>query len=106
MFEDNQGAIALAENPMSAGRTKHMDVMYHFIRELVEKKVLRMVYRKTEEQPADVSVRMSCLYVVVGVVERCYLLSSRESFVRSPVFPLPQSTRVEHFCWSVQARLL
>ena len=44
----------MAENPMSAGRTKHTDVRYHFIRELVEKKVLRMVYRKTEEQPADV----------------------------------------------------
>ena len=54
VFEDNQGAIALAENPMSAGRTKHIDVRYHFIRELVEKKVLRMVYRKIEEQPADV----------------------------------------------------
>ena len=53
VFEDNQGAIALAENPMSAGRTKHIDVRYHFIRELVEKKVLRMVYCKTEEQPAD-----------------------------------------------------
>ena len=39
---------------MSAGRTKHIDVRYHFIRELVEKKVLRMIYRKTGEQPADV----------------------------------------------------
>ena len=38
---------------MSASRTKHIDVRYHFIRELVEKKVLRMVYRKTEEQPPD-----------------------------------------------------
>ena len=54
VFEDNQGAIALAENPMSVGRTKHIHVRYHLIRELVEKKVLRMVYRKTEEQPADV----------------------------------------------------
>ena len=54
VFEDNQGAIALAENPMSTGRTKRIDVRYHFIRELVEKKVLRMVYRKTKEQPADV----------------------------------------------------
>ena len=33
LFEDNQGAIAIAENPISGGRTKHIDVRYHFIRE-------------------------------------------------------------------------
>ena len=36
MFEDNQGAIAMAENPISRGRTKHIDVLYHFIPELVK----------------------------------------------------------------------
>ena len=53
-FEDNQRAIALGENPISTGRTKLIDARYHFIRELVEKKVLRMVYRKTEKQFAHV----------------------------------------------------
>ena len=38
LFEDNQGAIAIAENPISGGRTKHIDVRYHFIRKLVERK--------------------------------------------------------------------
>ena len=33
LFEDNQGPIAIAENPISGGRTKHIDVRYHFIRE-------------------------------------------------------------------------
>ena len=33
LFEDNQGAIAIAENPISGVRTKHIDVRYHFIRE-------------------------------------------------------------------------
>ena len=40
LFEDNQGAIAIAENPISGGRTKHIDVRHHFIRKLVERKVL------------------------------------------------------------------
>ena len=26
LFEDNQGAIAMAENPISVGRMKHIDV--------------------------------------------------------------------------------
>ena len=32
LFKDNQGAIAIAENPISGGRTKHIDVRHHFIR--------------------------------------------------------------------------
>lgn len=31
--EDNQGAMALVENPLSSARSKHTDVRYHFIRE-------------------------------------------------------------------------
>ena len=40
LFEDNQGAIAIAENPISGGRTKHINVCYHFIRKLMERNVL------------------------------------------------------------------
>ena len=32
---DNEGPIKLAANPLSSARTKHIDVRFHFIRELV-----------------------------------------------------------------------
>ncbi|CAM9757375.1 unnamed protein product, partial [Sphacelaria rigidula] len=35
LYEDNDEAKALAENPLSSERSKHIDVRYHFIRELV-----------------------------------------------------------------------
>ena len=35
VFEDNQGAIALAENPLGSARSKHVDVRFHFVRELL-----------------------------------------------------------------------
>ena len=36
VFEDNQGAIALASNPVSNSNSKHIDVRHHyFLRELV-----------------------------------------------------------------------
>ena len=54
LFEDNQGAIAIAENPISGGRTKHIDVRYHFIRELVERKVLNIQYTESSNQHADI----------------------------------------------------
>ena len=47
LFEDNQGAIARAESPISGGRTKDIDVRYHFIRELVERKVLNIQYTES-----------------------------------------------------------
>ena len=34
VLEDNQGAKALIENPLSSARSKHIDVRYHFIRDL------------------------------------------------------------------------
>ena len=33
VFEDNQGAIALVENPVHHQRSKHIDIRYHFIRD-------------------------------------------------------------------------
>ena len=35
IFEDNQGTIALAKNPVSRQRCKHIDIKYHFVRSTV-----------------------------------------------------------------------
>ncbi|XP_074351976.1 secreted RxLR effector protein 161-like [Apium graveolens] len=37
LYIDNRSAIDLAKNPMFHGRSKHIDVRYHFIRECVER---------------------------------------------------------------------
>ena len=31
--EDNQGTIAIARNPVSHSRTKHIDIEFHYVRE-------------------------------------------------------------------------
>ena len=36
MRADNQGAIALAKNPHLHERSKHIDISYHYIRDLEE----------------------------------------------------------------------
>ena len=54
LFEDNQGAIAIAENPISGGRTKHFDVRYYFIRESMEFRVLNIQDTESSSQHADV----------------------------------------------------
>ena len=35
VFGDNEGAKAIADNPSSASRSKHIDVKLHFIRGLI-----------------------------------------------------------------------
>ena len=38
VFEDNEGAISLASNRLVSGRSKHIGVRHHFLRELVKQK--------------------------------------------------------------------
>ena len=54
MFVDNDGAIALTSNPLSSARTKHIDVRFHFIRELVRSKTISVEYVPTKEQRTDI----------------------------------------------------
>jgi len=51
--EDNQGCIALSENPVNHQRSKHIDIKYHFTRERVESEDVKLVYVPTEHQQAD-----------------------------------------------------
>ncbi|KAJ4820349.1 polyprotein [Rhynchospora pubera] len=54
LYCDNQSAIAIANNPVHHNRTKHIDTRLHFIRDLVEKKVIELQYVNTNQQIADV----------------------------------------------------
>jgi hypothetical protein len=53
IYVDNQGAIALANNPEHHARTKHINIQYHFIRECVENGLIELKYCPTEDMVAD-----------------------------------------------------
>ncbi|GKC59987.1 retrovirus-related pol polyprotein from transposon TNT 1-94 [Tanacetum coccineum] len=50
---DNQGAIHLSRNAMFHERTKHINVRYHFIREIVESRVIEVAKIGTKVNAAD-----------------------------------------------------
>ena len=52
--EDNQGTIALSENPQFHRRSKHYLPKLHFIREKVSDQTIRIEYCATEQMMADV----------------------------------------------------
>ena len=53
LFEDNQGCIAIAENPVHHHRTKHISVKYHISRHLVKNGTTCIQYLNTEVMIAD-----------------------------------------------------
>lgn len=54
VFCDNQSAIELAKNAVYHKRSKHIDIKFHFTRELVEKKEIKIVYLRTDFMLADI----------------------------------------------------
>ena len=53
LHSDSQSAILLAKNPIFHAKTKHIEVKYHFIREMLEDKLMKLVKVHTDENPAD-----------------------------------------------------
>ena len=54
LYCDNKSAIAIAKNPFSHERSKHISIKYHFIREAQEKGEIQLHYCQTREQLADI----------------------------------------------------
>jgi hypothetical protein len=54
IFCDNQSCIKLSENPVFHDRSKHIEIIYHFIRDKVQNGVVKPQYVPTNEQVADI----------------------------------------------------
>ncbi|KAM1014252.1 hypothetical protein TB2_044093 [Malus domestica] len=54
---DNISAISLASNPIFHARTKHVEIDYHYIRELVLANLVRVQYVCSQDQIADIHTK-------------------------------------------------
>ena len=54
VFEGNKGAIDLTKNQLGSSNSKHIDVRYHFLRELMGKGDLSVKYIRTEDRDTDI----------------------------------------------------
>jgi hypothetical protein len=53
IFEDSQPAIDLTKRSVSDGRTKHIDVRWHFIRQQIDNGTVKVSWIPTDQQVAD-----------------------------------------------------
>jgi len=54
LYCDNLSAINISKNPIQHSRTKHIDIRHHFIKDLVEEKVVTLEHVDTEEKLIDI----------------------------------------------------
>jgi hypothetical protein len=54
IYCDNTSAINISKNPMMRSKMKHIPIKYHFLREQVAEKNIRVEYVGTKEQVADI----------------------------------------------------
>ena len=53
IFKDNQSAIAMTKNPQYHGRSKHVSIKFHFIRDQVSKGSVQVIYCPSSDMLAD-----------------------------------------------------
>ena len=75
---DNQSGIRLSENPVFHDRSKHVDVWYHFIWDMVQRGAIRLDHIGTDEQVMDIltktlgKFKFLTFHESLGIVERPY----------------------------------
>lgn len=60
IYSDNQSAQCLAKNPTFHARSKHIDIKYHHVREMIKCNVVKIDYVPTEKMIADVLTKNLC----------------------------------------------
>ena len=61
VYSDSQSAIQLCKNPVFHDRTKHIEVRFHFIRDIVDRGVVSLEKIASDLNPADMGTK--CLPV-------------------------------------------
>ena len=59
---DNQSCMKMTENPVFHDKTKHIQIRYFYICDMVQKGAIKLQYVSTDEQVADVlTIPLSCV---------------------------------------------
>ena len=54
---NNQSCVKLSENPVFHDKSKHIEIKYHYIRDMVQRGAVKLQYVATNEQIVDVLMK-------------------------------------------------
>ena len=54
IYCDNQSCVNFSENPVFHDKSKHIEIKYHYIRDMVQRGAVKLQYVATNEQIVDV----------------------------------------------------
>ena len=54
IYCDNSSTISISKNPVQHSKTKHIYIQYHYIRELVDDKIVQLLYVPIAKQFVDI----------------------------------------------------
>jgi hypothetical protein len=75
---DNTSAINISKNPVMHSKTKHIPIKYHFLRDRVTQRVVKVEYVGTKEQIADIFTKCwTQWYDIVIDVNRVQVMRSK-----------------------------
>ena len=57
VYCDNTSTIKLSKNPVMHGRSKHIDVRFHFLRDLTREGLIELVHCSSHNQVADIMTK-------------------------------------------------
>lgn len=57
IFCDNQSAVAMAKNPILHGKTKHIKIKFHAVREVESNAEVKLIHCRGEDQLADIMTK-------------------------------------------------
>ena len=58
LYSDSQSAIHLCKNPVFHERSKHIQVKYHFIKDMIAQDVFKLKKIPTEFNPSDMGTKI------------------------------------------------
>ena len=51
---DNQSCVQMSVNPIHHDQTKHVEIRYHYVRDMVQRRAVELQFVPTDEQVVDV----------------------------------------------------
>src|SRR5216684_7355651 len=57
LYGDNQGVIFITSNPVQEKRSKHIDLCYHYIRDVVQLDKVELFFVEETQNPADMFIK-------------------------------------------------